>query len=317
MNRIFQSVHDYFDNDYKQLSVDTSDHTIDWVRILPLVFIHAACLLVLLTGWSPVAVLVAVLSYLTRMFAITAFFHRYFAHKAFSTSRPVQFFFAVLGTAATQRGPLWWAAHHRSHHRHADTDLDAHSPGKGFWYSHCGWFLCGAHFATRTEFIKDFMKYPELRWIDRYDMFIALLYGTFMWLIGEALAWLAPNLGTNGWQMLVWGYFISTVVLLHATLSINSLSHWWGKRRYETRDDSRNNFWLALITLGEGWHNNHHHYAGSARQGFFWWEIDVTYMLLKAMSWIGLVWNLKPVPARKKYAHKPAQKSARVNGVLS
>lgn len=307
MNRVITSVCNYFDNEHKLLSVDQSDHSVDWHRIIPFLFLHLACLGVFLVGWSPVAVAIAVASYLIRMFAITAFFHRYFSHKSFSTSRPVQFVFAFLGTAATQRGPLWWAAHHRAHHRAADTENDVHSPLKGFWYSHCGWFLSGAHFATRQELIKDFASFPELRWLDRFDMAVAAIFGTSLWLLGEALAWLAPELGTNGWQLLVWAYFISTVVLIHATLSINSLAHWWGRRRYDTRDDSRNNFLLALITLGEGWHNNHHHYAGSARQGFFWWELDISYLILKMLSWTGLVWNLKPVPDRKKFAHQPVR----------
>ena len=159
-----------------------------------------------------------------------------------------------------------------------------------------GWFLSREHFATDYERIPDLAKYPELRWLDRYALLVPVAYATLWFVLGVVLSRVAPGLETSGWQMLIWGYFISTVVLIHATLTINSLAHIWGKRRYATRDDSRNNFWLALLTLGEGWHNNHHHYPGSARQGFYWWEIDLSFYALKVMSWFGLVWDIKGVP---------------------
>ena len=138
----------------------------------------------------------------------------------------------------------------------------------------------------------------ELRFLDRFDILVPVALAVFLFLLGGWLETRAPGLGTNGPQLLIWGFFVSTVVLFHATVTINSLAHVWGKRRYQTRDDSRNNLWLALLTLGEGWHNNHHHYPASTRQGFYWWEIDITFYLLKAMSWVGLVWDLKPVPPR-------------------
>lgn len=291
------------DNDSKRANTSNDSDTVDWGRVWPFLFIHLACLLVVFVGWSPVAVLTALLAYLIRMFAITAFFHRYFSHKAFKTSRFVQFVFALLGTSATQRGPLWWAAHHRHHHRNSDSEIDVHSPRHGFWQSHCGWFLGQKNFRTPEHLIKDYSRFPELRWLDRYDTVIPVLMALGMWGLGECIAWMLPTSGTNGWQMLIWGYFISTVVLIHATLAINSLAHRFGRRRYQTRDQSRNNFFLALITLGEGWHNNHHHYAGSARQGFFWWELDISFYLLKLMEKAGLIWDLKPLPDAKKWAH--------------
>ncbi|WLQ12756.1 acyl-CoA desaturase [Hahella aquimaris] len=304
----------WIDNDRKGMSVDVGRDAVDWRRVWPFVGIHLACLAALWVGWSPVAVWVAVAAYLVRMFAITAFYHRYFAHKSFRTSRPVQFIFAVLGASATQRGPLWWAAHHRHHHRTSDTEADPHSPRHGFWRSHAGWFLGGKHFKAPLNLMKDFSQYPELRWLDRFDMCVPLAFGVGMWCLGEGLAHMAPHLQTNGWQMLVWGYFISTVALIHATLAINSLAHRWGARRYETGDDSRNNFILALLTLGEGWHNNHHHYSGSARQGFFWWEFDLSYYLLRLMAALGLIWDLRDVPEHKKWAHKPEVAGMSLNG---
>ncbi len=271
-------------------------HSVDLARVIPFIVLHLSCLAVLWVGVSATAVAVCVLSYLLRMFAITAFYHRYFAHRAFKTSRALQFLFALVGASATQRGPLWWAAHHRRHHKHSDQQGDPHSPRKGLFWSHMGWFLSRAHFATEWKQIPDLARYPELRWLDRFDIVVPVLYATALFGLGSVLDTVAPGLNTSGWQLLVWGYLVSTVVLIHATLTINSLAHRFGRRRYSTRDDSRNNLWLALLTLGEGWHNNHHHFPGAARQGFFWWEIDVSYAVLKAMSWLGLVWDLKPVP---------------------
>jgi stearoyl-CoA desaturase (delta-9 desaturase) len=269
---------------------------VDYGRVLPFIALHLACLGVVFVGISPIAVAVCAASYFIRMFAITAFYHRYFAHRAFKTSRPMQFAFAVLGASATQRGPLWWAAHHRRHHKHADGGGDPHSPREGLLWSHMGWFLSRAHFETEWEQIPDLAGFPELRWLDRFDIVVPIAYAAALFGLGSLLERLAPGLGTSGAQMLVWGYFISTVVLIHVTLTINSLAHRFGTRRFETGDDSRNNPWLALLTLGEGWHNNHHHFPGSARQGFYWWEIDISYAILRVMSWLGIVRDLRAVP---------------------
>jgi stearoyl-CoA desaturase (delta-9 desaturase) len=250
-------------------------------------------------GWSPAAIIAAAVFYFTRMFAITGFYHRYFSHKAYKTSRFWQFVFALAGNTALQRGPLWWTAHHRHHHRFADQENDPHSPRQhGFWWSHIGCFTSRGNFPTRTHYIKEWARFPEPRWIDRFDTVIPILFAALIYLAGASLEKAAPGLGTNGPQMLVWGFFISTVVLMHATFTINSLDHMIGTRRYPTRDTSRNNAVLALITLGEGWHNNHHHYAVSARQGFMWWEVDFTYYLLVLLSRLGIVWELRLVPGR-------------------
>ncbi len=271
---------------------------VDWLRAAPFLAMHFACAGVIWVGVSPIALIVAATLYAVRMFAITGFYHRYFSHRTFQTSRRVQFVFALIGASCVQRGPLWWAAHHRHHHRHADTALDPHSPGvHGFVWSHVAWFLTPRNFRTDLSRVPDLAKYPELRWLDRFDIAVPVALAVGLYALGVLLHRVAPQLGTSGGQMLVWGFFISTVVLFHATVTINSLAHRFGKRRFETKDGSRNNLWLALLTFGEGWHNNHHFFPGSCRQSFRWWEVDVTWYGLKLMSAFGLVHGLKPIPA--------------------
>lgn len=277
----------------------TSNDQVQWFRVAPFFMLHAACLLVFTVGWSPTALAVAATVYFARVFGLTAFYHRYFSHRAFKTGRVVQFLGAMLGNAAAQRGPIWWAAHHRHHHRASDKPNDIHSPKQqGFLWSHMLWFMTDANYRTNHKVVKDWLKFPELRFLERYDFFAPALLAVSMYGLGEFFAWYAPELGTSGWQMLVWGFVVSTIALYHVTFGINSLAHKYGSRRYATEDDSRNNLWLALATFGEGWHNNHHHFPSSARQGFRWWEVDISYYLLVVMSWFGLVWDLKPVPAQ-------------------
>jgi stearoyl-CoA desaturase (delta-9 desaturase) len=269
----------------------------DWIRIAPFILLHIMCFGVIWVGWSWIAVAVAAGLYFIRMFAITGFYHRYFSHNSFSANRFWQLIFAIMGNSSVQRGPLWWAAHHRHHHRYADQEDDPHSPARrGFWYSHIGWLTTRGNFPTRKEYVRDWARYPELLWLNRFDTVVPILLAISLFALGEVLSSLAPQLGTSGPQMLIWGFFISTVLLFHGTCTINSLDHMIGSRRYNTPDTSRNNGLLALITLGEGWHNNHHHYPIAARQGFYWWEIDITYYLLMLLSWLGIARNLRPVP---------------------
>lgn len=285
----------------------TDGRRIDWLRVVPFLALHLGCLAVIWVGWSTTAVLVAAALYMLRMFAITGFYHRYFSHKAFRTSRATQFLFALLGASAVQRGPLWWASQHRRHHAHADSEQDVHSPHRrGFLWAHCGWFLVRDNFATRGELVKDLARYPELRFLDRFDSLVPIALAALLFGVGAWLQSASPALGTSGPQLLVWGLCISTVVLYHATFTINSLAHRFGRRRYATRDSSRNNGWLALVTFGEGWHNNHHHYPGAARQGFYWWEIDLTYYALRLLAALGLIWDLRPVPAAIRDARRIA-----------
>lgn len=295
----------WFDTSVGEQELGPEADRIDWARVVPFLLVHLCCLFVFVVGWSWTAVIVAALSYALRMFAVTGFYHRYFSHKTFKTSRLVQFLFALLATSSVQRGPLWWASHHRNHHKVSDLPEDQHSPVQhGFWRSHMGWLLTARGFRTDWSAVRDLARFPELRFLDRFDILVPTLYAVALFALGAALERWAPGLGTNAWQLLIWGFFVSTVVLFHATVTINSLAHVWGKRRYQTADQSRNNLWLALLTFGEGWHNNHHHFPGSARQGFFWWEIDLTWYVLKVMSWFRIVWELKPVPAKFRFAHQ-------------
>ncbi len=274
---------------------------VEWTRVLPFIAVHVACLGPILVGWSWAAVGVALALYWIRAFAITGFYHRYFSHMTYRTSRVGQFAFAVLGASAVQRGPLWWAAHHRLHHRYSDGPKDVHSPRQhGFLWSHMGWITAPANFPTRLDVVSDLARYPELRLLDRFDTAVPLALAGGLYALGSALG--AAGVETTGPQMLVWGFFISTVALFHATSLINSAAHRMGRQRYKTRDDSRNSLVLALLTLGEGWHNNHHRYPAATRQGFFWWELDPTYYALVVMSWLGLVRDLRPVPEAVKLA---------------
>ncbi len=268
-------------------------------RWIPFAFLHLSCLaaLAMPVSWFDVATCFSL--YLVRMFAITGFYHRYFSHRTFKTSRVAQFIFAVIGLCSVQRGPLWWAAHHRKHHAESDEEGDIHSPiSRDFLWAHIGWITSSQNMPTDYSRIKDFEKFPELRFLNRFDWLMPLLLAVGLLGTGQLLQLYRPDLHTSGPQLLVWGFFISTVLLFHATSSINSICHLWGSRRYKTNDNSRNNFLCALITLGEGWHNNHHFYRNSVRQGFYWWEIDFTYYALVILNKLGIIWDLKHAPQK-------------------
>ena len=267
---------------------------IQWLRNLPFLAIQIACLLVFWTGVSSTAVVVGLLTLLVRMFGLTAGYHRYFCHRAFRTSRAFQFVLAWLGASAAQRGPLWWGGHHRWHHRHADTEQDVHPPGvKGMLWAHAGWIMSAGNDRARVEWIRDFARYPELRWLDAHHYVAPVSLGAALFGLGHWLGAAYPGLGVNGAQLVVVALFCSTTLLYHVTFAVNSIGHCFGSRRYETRDASRNSFWLALVTAGEGWHNNHHRYPASERQGFYWWEVDLTHYGVVLLSWLGLVWDVR------------------------
>jgi stearoyl-CoA desaturase (delta-9 desaturase) len=247
---------------------------------------HLAVLLVFVVPFSWKLLALCAAGYALRMWAVTAGYHRYFAHRSYKTSRAFQLLLAALGATTMQNGPIWWASVHRRHHKHADTPKDPHSAlFRGFWYAHLGWNfdLARAPQDERSN-VSDLTRYPELRFVDRHVWLFVLLY---------ALGCLA----IGGLPGVVWGFVVSTVAAFHATLLINSLGHMWGRRRYATPDLSRNNALLAVITFGEGWHNNHHHFMSSARQGFFWWEVDFTYYVLRALAWLGVVFDVREPPA--------------------
>ena len=243
--------------------------------------------------------------YFFRMFWVTGGYHRYFSHKSYRTSRFFQFIIAFMAQTSAQKGALWWAAHHRHHHRHSDTPEDPHSMKLyGFWYSHVGWIVGPDYKETDYKTIGDYAKYPELVWLNKYYLVPPLMLAIGVtalgaWVNGGSAALMFTH---HGLSTLFIGFFLSTVILYHGTFSINSIMHKFGNQRYESGDESKNSLWLALLTLGEGWHNNHHYYEVASRQGFFWWEIDITWYILKMMSWTGLVWDLKDVPDHIKHS---------------
>jgi stearoyl-CoA desaturase (Delta-9 desaturase) len=256
----------------------------DLVRSIPFVLIHLGALGAFLLPFEPWYLGLAVGLYYLRMFGVTAGYHRYFSHRSYKTSRAFQLLLACVALSSAQKGVLWWAAHHRHHHRESDRPSDVHSPvQRGLWWAHVGWILSAGSDAVDHARVGDLARYPELRWLEKWHFVppAALAVGLFLW---------------GGLPALVWGFFVSTTLLWHGTFTINSLAHVFGSRRYATPDNSRNNWLLALLTLGEGWHNNHHHYRPAANQGFFWWEFDPTYYVLKGLALVGLVWDLRTPP---------------------
>jgi stearoyl-CoA desaturase (Delta-9 desaturase) len=271
-----------------------ADEQVNWRSSVPFFVLHAIPLLMLVTGVSVTALALLAVTLVGRMFFLTAGYHRYFAHRSYSMGRITQFVFAFGGLTCAQKGPLWWAAHHRTHHKFADTDRDLHSPKRGFWWSHVGWILCDRYGDAPLDQINDFARYPELRWLNTHDWIGPWFLGTLCFVIG-------------GWSGLVVGFFASTILLWHSTFLVNSLAHVFGRRRYDTADTSRNSFLIALLTGGEGWHNNHHRYQSAARQGFRWWQLDTTFYGLWILARLGLVRELRPVPVRVRNDARPSR----------
>lgn len=261
------------------------DHALHWMKAVPFFAVHVAAIAgVAVLGWSWSGLALAVALYCVRMFGVTAGYHRYFSHRSFRTSRAMQLVFAVLAMTSSQKGVLWWAGHHRTHHKFSDQEGDVHSVlREGFLWGHLGWIFSRKYDKTDESRVRDLTKFPELVWLDRWWWIPPTALGVGLFLAG-------------GWFALVWGMFVSTVLLWHGTFTINSLTHMFGRRRYATTDNSRNNAILAIVTLGEGWHNNHHYYQRSVRQGFFWWELDPTYYALRLLAVLGLVWDLHAPP---------------------
>lgn len=273
--------------------------------------IHLMPLGALWTGATFFDWMVCIFLYVFRMFWVTGGYHRYFAHRSYSTSRWFQFIIAFMSQTTAQKGALWWAAHHRHHHRHSDTPADPHSMKiYGFWYSHVGWIVGPDFKETDYKVIGDYAKYPELVWLNKHYLVPPTILAILVTAIG---GWVNGGsfmaiFSTAGLSTLFVGFFLSTIILYHATFSINSIMHKVGTQRYESNDESRNSLWLAILTMGEGWHNNHHYYEVAARQGFFWWEIDITYYILKGLQSVGLIWDLKEVP--KHVLHSKNKKEA-------
>ena len=262
------------------------DHRIDWAKSIPFFAVHLVAIVgVIASGWSWKGFALAMALYYVRMFGVTGGYHRYFSHRTYKTSRAFQFLLALLATSSVQKGVAWWAAHHRVHHKLSDHPGDVHSVLlDGFWWSHVGWILSRKWEHTDESKVRDLLKYPEIRWLETWYYVPVVALAVTLQLVG-------------GWHALLWGFFVSTTLLWHGTFTINSLTHMIGGRRYVTTDNSRNSLVLTLVTIGEGWHNNHHYYQRATRNGFFWWEIDPTYYVLKALSWLGIVWDLHEPPA--------------------
>jgi len=261
--------------------------------------VHLIPVLAIWTGATFFDWMVCFFLYVFRMFWITGGYHRYFAHKSYKTSRWFQFVIAFMAQTSAQKGALWWAAHHRHHHRHSDTPADPHSMKiYGFWYSHIGWIVGPDFKETDYKVIGDYAKYAELVWLNKHYLVPPVTLAVLVTALGGIVngGSITAMFTSAGFSTLLIGFFLSTVILYHGTFSINSIMHKFGTQRYQTNDESRNSLWLALLTLGEGWHNNHHYYETASRQGFFWWEIDITWYILKALSWMGLIWDLKGVP---------------------
>lgn len=256
--------------------------------------LHVGCLGVFYTGVSTPAIVVLVIMYVGRGLGVTAGFHRLLAHRSFKASRTVQFLLALAGSLAVQGGPLWWVSHHRSHHSNTETDEDIHSPKtKGFWQSHMGWMMTDGAFKESGINTRDLHRYPELKFLQRNYIWVVLSQVAVLFALGTALDAIKPEWGTSGAQLVEWGFVVCTVLLWHGTFMVNSVCHTWGSRGYDTPDASTNNVFVGLVALGEGWHNNHHYYPFSARHGLRWWQLDITWLVLRAMSLVGLVSDLK------------------------
>jgi stearoyl-CoA desaturase (delta-9 desaturase) len=282
------------------MSTRSSDDRIGFVETIPFAAVHVLAVAgVVYYGWSWSGFALAMSVYAVLMFAVTAGLHRYFSHRSYKTGRVFQFVLAVLGTITAQKGVLWWAAHHRHHHKHSDEPDDVHSPiQRGFWWAHVGWILVERHNDIRWDKIPDLARYPELRWLQKHEMKFVVGFAAAMFVVPQLF-------GVSGAWSLLWGFFVMQTLLWHGTFTINSFTHLWGRKRYASGDHSRNSLLFALITHGEGWHNNHHYYQRSTSQGFYWWEIDVSYYVLKMLSWTRLVWDVSRPPRHVRDARQP------------
>ena len=282
------------------MKVHNQSFTVTWVTIIPHTLAHISaivCLYFSSFSWS--AVILCIVSYYVRMFGVSGIYHRYFSHRTYQVSRFTQFLMAAWGCNALQRGPLWWASTHRIHHSYSDQPGDVHSPVLyGFWWSHIGWLLAKENDHSRFENIKDLTKYKELVWLEKFHYLPPLLYGIGLYFFGRAMQLYFPNLGMDGFQAFTWGFLVSTIFLYHGTFTVNSICHIFGSKPFDTGDESRNNFWIALITMGEGWHNNHHYYQTSEKQGMHWWQIDMAHYVIWTFSKLGIVSKIKTFPKR-------------------
>jgi fatty-acid desaturase len=277
---------------------------LDWYYVGGVAGFHLLALLAFLPwffSWTGV-LLVPLGMYVFGTLGICLGFHRLLTHRSFSCPRWLERTLVLLGTCCVMESPPYWVAIHRQHHQFADEEPDPHSPLKSFLWCHFGWYLARIDPTRRSELLqryaKDVMRDPLYAFLERNHNWVALV--VLSWLAFFGIGWgVALTMGAStaeaiqfGASVLVWGVFVRSVEVFQATMSVNSFTHLWGYRNYETRDNSKNNYWVAAIATGEGWHNNHHADPRSARHGHFPWEIDITWLTIRLLQRIGLAWDV-------------------------
>lgn len=236
----------------------------------------------------PALIALLVLYFISGCLGIGLGYHRLLTHRGFKVAKPVEYFLALCGTLALQGGPIFWVGLHRQHHARADRDGDPHSPRDGFFWSHVGWVLYGASYRNESQrlgrftYAPDLAKQPFYVWLTQFHYVPQIVVALF-------LLWL------GGWPMVLWGIFLRTTLTWHVTWFVNSATHVWGYQRFMSNDDSRNNWWVALLSFGEGWHNNHHAHAASARHGLTWYEFDLNWIVIRALEWLGIAKDVRTI----------------------
>ncbi len=276
-----------------------------WTSIVWIAGLHAGVLLAPFTfTWS--GLVVFGILYVVTGLGVTLGYHRLLTHRSFTTPKWVEYALTLCGVLANEGGPLSWVAGHRKHHRYSDRDGDPHSPNKGFWWAQVGWWTHRDPVlddpVLGIQNVKDLTRDPVHRFLERWQILPPLALAASLYALGE---WW----GGVGLSWVVWGIFVRTVSVFHATWLVNSAAHIWGYRNFETKDRSTNLWWVALLTFGEGWHNNHHAHQRSARHGLRWWEVDPTYLCVRLLGVVGLATNIH-------VAAKPAAPPARTVGTL-
>ena len=257
---------------------------VNWANVIFIIVAHIAAVAALFFWSWPAVITGFVLFYVAGSFGIGMGYHRLLTHRGYKVPRLVEYFLATCGTLSLEGGPIQWVVTHRIHHAHADRPGDPHTPRDGGWWAHMGWILWGTaqnhDAATIAHYAPDLVKDRYYRWLNNYYYVPLLIVGIGLFIFG-------------GWGVVLWGVFLRTTVALHATWLVNSATHLWGEQRFKTDDDSRNSWWVALLTFGEGWHNNHHAHPTSARHGLHWYEIDLNWLGIRALQLLGLAHSIK------------------------
>jgi stearoyl-CoA desaturase (delta-9 desaturase) len=262
-----------------QFGAAAKDERLNWTTTIVMILFHLGAVAALFVfSWKAFAVAVF-LYWMTVGLGISLGYHRLHTHRSYKTPKLLEYFFAVCGASTLEGGPIFWVATHRIHHQKSDHEGDPHSPRDGAWWSHVGWILLGEakHNNTRllSKYAPDLAKDPFYVWLNNYHWVPVLVLAVILY-------------ATGGIPFVLWGICMRIVVGLHATWLVNSATHMWGSRRFDTHDDSKNNWWVALLTFGEGWHNNHHAHPTSARHGLAWYEVDISWISLKVMKFLGI-----------------------------